>query len=162
MLIFTMYMSVVNILFVCSGNTCRSPMATAIFKRAIKDGGYDGKIKCGSAGISASVGEDMAENAKLALKQLGITFKTHKSEQFSLKQLKKNKYVFTMTQDIKNAICSTCLGALNVYSLKEFIGGEDVPDPYGGSFEEYFDVAKYLKYVMGRLLDRIVLECRLK
>ncbi len=133
-------------------------MASALFRQAIKERNLSSKIRCDSAGIKAVDGENITDNAKLALKELGTECRPHKAKLFSLQQLKKNKFVFTMTNDIKMKIRSNCMGALNVYTLAEYTSGEDIPDPYGKAFSDYLEVARYLKYLINRLLDRLVKE----
>lgn len=158
MIIFTVYMATVNILFVCYGNTCRSPMASALLKKKIKGRGLFGKIKCDSCGISANVGEEMTQNAELALKELGVGVFKHTSKKFELNALKKNKLILTMTNAIKDTICSSCFGAFNVHSLSDYVSGEEIPDPYGKSLQEYLSVARYLDYLMDRVLDKVIKE----
>lgn len=156
-----MYMAIVNILFVCTGNTCRSPMASALFAMKIKERGLSSKLRCTSAGISVESDAEIHENAVVALKELGVKNCRHHAKQFELNCLKKNKLVLTMTERIKQQICSSCTGAFNVKTLAEYVGGEEIPDPYGRGVEEYIEIAKYLNFLLDRLLDKLIKEYRL-
>lgn len=161
MVIFTMYMAIVNILFVCSGNTCRSPMAVALLRKKIKERGLSKKIRCDSAGLYVKANDDMSDSAKLALKELGASVTKHQATQFELPMLKKNKFIFTMSRVYKDRIYAIEPRAYNVATLADYTGGEDVPDPYGGGVEEYLEIAKYLDFLMERLLNRLIKECNL-
>ena len=72
-----------KILFVCTGNTCRSPMAENIFRAKVKGRGYK-EVKVASAGLMCYEGEEMTENARLALNAMGLKVGKHRSRQFRL------------------------------------------------------------------------------
>lgn len=154
-------MATINILFVCSGNTCRSPIAEALLKDKIKKMGLEKKVKCDSRGLFVDAFEKINENAKLALAELGVSIKNRSAKQFELSCLKSNKVILTMTKDIKDKICNVCSNAFNVYTLSEYISGEDIPDPFGKPLEAYLEMARYLDFLMERLLDKLVKEFRL-
>ncbi len=154
-------MAVINILFVCSGNTCRSPIAEALLKDKLKKRGLEKKIKCDSRGLFVVAGEKINQNAKIALEKMGVFVKNRSSKQFELMHLKNNKLVLAMTNDIKEKICNSCTNALNVYTLAEYVSGEEIADPYGKPLQEYLEIAKYLDYLMERLLDRLIKEFRI-
>ena len=145
----------VNILFVCTGDTCRSTMASALVKHKIKMRNIKG-IRCSSAGLFVKPGQDINENAKLALKRLGVGVPRHKSTQLTEELILKTNYILTATENQKQTILNRFPLLKNVFSLKEFVGAMDISDPYGKSEAEYFAVCKYLDYVTELVLKRIV------
>ncbi len=129
-----------KILFVCTGNTCRSVMAEKIFNNVAKKKKL--KFKAESAGIYANVGSGATENTIKALKKIGIRNIKHKSTQFCLDNLFSYDYCIALTKDIKNYI-----GKFeNVFCFQDFIlGAVDVADPYMKSEDEYVLTAKQIK-----------------
>lgn len=139
-----------RILFVCTGNTCRSPMAEAILRQKLKWAGIKG-IAVSSAGIGAVDGEKMSPNAFLALKQLGITCYSFRSRRLTEKILSRSDLVITMTETQKKSLSrKDC-----VYTAPEIAGGQEIKDPFGGSQEEYIRVSHELERVCNVLLQKM-------
>lgn len=122
-----------KVLFVCTGNTCRSPMAEAIFNRIAKEKGICAEAE--SAGLFAD-GGCASENSVAVLKELGIDIEGRKSRQVTTEMIEKADLVLTMSASHKAALMK--LGGDKVKTLAEYAGAaEDVTDPFGGSAEIY-------------------------
>ncbi len=134
----------IEICFVCTGNTCRSIMAERIAKkmakqRKIKD------VKFSSAGIYAN-GENISQNASLVLKKLGYDGRARKS--VKLKKIKPETIYIAVTNEHKRFIDSK-----KVLSFEDFAGV--VGDPYGQSLEIYEKSAHQIEKNVEMLLDKI-------
>ena len=145
----------VNILFVCTGDTCRSTMASAIMKSKLKNQGIK-NICCSSAGLFVGNEVNMNDNAKKALKRLNVKVPRHKATQLTEDRLKKYRFVLTMTQDQKQTIINRFPEMTNVFSLREFVGAENIGDPYGKGEAEYYSVARYLDLVTNEVLRKLI------
>jgi len=139
-----------KILFVCSGNTCRSPMAESIFKHLIKERGIT-DLDAASCGIAAAVGQPMSENAQKALKNMNIKPHRHKARQFEPSFFNEYNLILTMTEHIKSILGNRD----NVFTLGEFTSTDNIPDPYGLSLQEYEKTAESIYKACGILLDTL-------
>ena len=118
-----------SVLFVCAGNTCRSPMAEFILKRKCPE------LKVSSAGVYAIDGQPMSEQAKVVLKAENYPeeeIARFESKKITEQDLKEDNTIFVMNAFLKNILEN--LGRReNVYLLAR----DDIPDPFGQSVEDY-------------------------
>lgn len=141
-----------NVLFVCTGNTCRSPMAAALFNKIAMERDLDVRIE--SAGLFAGVGDKASQNAVHAMKNYGIDLTGHRAKNVTAELLEKCDLVLTMTASHKMALVQ--YAGDKVYTLCEFAGFDgDIPDPYGGNEETYKKCADKLYEVLLKVAEKI-------
>lgn len=132
-----------NILFVCTGNTCRSPMAEGILKSMIKSGD---NIHILSAGIFAYEGESASKEAIEAMKRMGIDISAHVSHPISERLIDEADLILTMTKQHMDMLLRMHLSARGkTHTILGYTGKSgDIADPYGGNAEVYDVCAKEL------------------
>ncbi|MBP0725046.1 low molecular weight protein arginine phosphatase [Bacillus sp. RG28] len=139
-----------KILFVCTGNTCRSPIAEALLKHYSK-----GEFEVKSAGVFAMDGSKASFNALEALRKKGIEHE-HKSQLLTNDLVEWATHVLTMTKGHKQVILSQLETAKDkVFTLYEFVNNEDkdISDPYGGSLQTYEMTLEELDILISKMVE---------
>jgi len=142
-----------NILFVCTGNTCRSPIAEALLKSRNIDG-----LQVRSAGIYASDGGRISQNSQLVLEEEKIPF-THAATSIDEALIDWADLVLTMTASHKHSLILGFPHAISkIYMYKEFVTPEDVKDvsdPYGGDLFTYKSTFRELQVLTDELVNKL-------
>ncbi|PKM80034.1 MAG: low molecular weight protein arginine phosphatase [Firmicutes bacterium HGW-Firmicutes-13] len=154
------------IIFVCTGNTCRSIMAEALAKKILSGYGRKAKnLEIISAGLAAFPGEGASRQARAVLEKEGINVDGHTARLLNPDMVNDAHLILTMTQSHKRAILDIVPEAEpKVFSLKEFLGegksegSPDVDDPFGLSEEAYKKILDKFKEMFPPLLGKILNE----
>ena len=141
-----------TILFVCTGNVCRSPMAEGLMRDLLRE---RNDITVISAGVSASKGAPASQPAVAALSELGIDIRRFRSQPVTEKLLDQCTHVFTMTRDHKRIIDLLFPEyGEKIRLLGEFSrGGGDVPDPIGQGLPTYKRCRDVIKSALVQIRD---------
>lgn len=151
-------LSMKNILFVCTGNTCRSPMALGLVQKAL---GKVKDIKLQSAGIIATRGMPASPNAIKALEEEDIDISRHETQYLTKELIEKSEIIFVMTQWHKLEV----IGMLDrpgkqIYLVKEFMHGSrddlDLSDPIGKPLGVYRQCRDEIKACIPGMLKKIL------
>jgi protein-tyrosine-phosphatase len=149
-----------NILFVCSGNICRSPLAEALVRHKVSptSADFSSAIQVKSAGTSADEGLPMALAMEIILQEQGID-STHQSQRVSWELLDWADLVLTMTRAQKILLGAQVPQiAAKLATLKEYTGNitqPDIDDPYGCDLESYRQCAQEIEAACDGLLNRL-------
>ncbi len=152
------------ILFVCTGNTCRSPLAEGMFRKFLAD-----RLGCSleelpergytvlSAGLAAAEGAPAAPESVEVARKYGANLESHASQPLTDELLARADYVFTMTNSHRDSILYArpdVADRVLLLSMEEL----DIPDPIGGGWQEYEtcggEIARHLEALVDRLEPR--------
>jgi len=116
-----------NLLFVCTGNTCRSAMAEPMMRKRLQEAGLGGKVEVRSAGVAAQAGQTASQGARMALAARGLDGEAHLATPLDGELVKWAELILTMSESHKRAILERHIDALEkTFTLKEFV--EDDPE----------------------------------
>ena len=137
-----------KVLFVCTGNSCRSPMAELYFNHIARERKLD--VVAASAGIYANDGGPISRGAAAVMGELGIDVSEFRSTAFTPLRAGRYDMLIGMTRthaalmnhiapDVRPKVCT-------------LVKGEDVPVPFGGGVEEYRKVFEFMRPFLDQLL----------
>jgi len=149
------------ILFVCTGNTCRSPMAEAICEKLLSE-----RLGCQieelenegylvlSAGIAAGHGDGASPMAREVIGKYGLNLDDHRSQLLTETLLRFADQIFVLARNHREAILSFWPGVDTRLQVLRLDGG-DVADPIGGNYETYKQCAKEIENAIAARIDSI-------
>ncbi len=146
-----------SIVLVCTGNTCRSPMAEALLKRQLDQrlgNSPSGTIipHVTSVGLAAMPGEPASLQAVEVMKERGLDISDHSSQPFGEQIIRSADLILTMTQSHRNAILTRWPEAQSrVHTLRH--DGRDITDPVGAPVEIYQACADQIESELTRWVD---------
>lgn len=151
----------IKILFICTGNTCRSSMAEALLKKILKDHGIE-DIEVDSAGIAVFSSSGASKHAIEVMKERKIDLSTHRSKQVTKDLIQQANLIFTMTTQHRDRILHLCPSAADkTFTLKEYANVEDehaslnISDPFGMPKEYYEKCAREIYNALEKMIDNI-------
>ena len=139
-----------NIIFICTGNTCRSPMAEGLFRA--HGGEEQTGLTAASAGLFTQDGVPASENAITAAKELGADISAHRSRMLTPEMAQNARYLVCMTGAHYDRLCEMFPDCADkVFTLLQ----TDISDPFGGDLETYRRAAAQIdegvRSIIGRL-----------
>lgn len=149
------------ILFVCTGNTCRSPMAEVLCRRMLGErlgcgvaGLEDRGVQVVSAGTSAVAGESPAEEAIRVMDERGLDLRSHVTQPLTDSLVRQADLIFTMTQAHRQDLVREWPSAADRTIVLAALG-TDIPDPIGGPIERYRRCAEQIEEALRARLPTI-------
>jgi len=155
----------IHILFVCSGNICRSPMAEGLLKKFLVEQNLDSQVTVSSAGTLGIIGNSASENGIIAChKEYDVDLSWHESQGVNDEILEQTDIVLCMAQEhfeyINNYFPEYTYKS---HLLKQYADQKDkeldIADPVGMDLNEYtktcHEIAKLIQQSMGRIKDII-------
>ena len=136
-----------KILFICTGNTCRSPMAEGLFQKMLSEN-PELDAKCSSAGISAVKGQKVTPWAAEVCREGGVDISKHRARCLTMEMMEKWDLLVVMTPDQRMLLAEAGIPEEKLILL-------DVEDPYGGPIESYRQCRDLLTQ---RLRERVLVR----
>jgi protein-tyrosine phosphatase len=146
-----------SVLFICTANVCRSPMAMGLLRAKVVALGEAGDWCIESAGTWAQPGQLAAVNTRLIVAERGVDLTSHRSRLVTRELLKDFNLTLTMEAGQKEALRTEFRrDARRVFLLSEMIGKSyDIPDPVGKTLDEYRWTAHEIRVILNEGYDRI-------
>lgn len=151
----------VNVLFVCMGNICRSPMAEGVFSRDVKTAGFAGKVGIDSAGTHAyHVGKPPDQRGRKAVEKRSVDIETLEARRIEMADFAQFDYILAMDRQNLDMLRYLCppgrrhtLHLFSEFSPK--LKSREIPDPYQGEEKDFEEVLDMIELASRGLVDTI-------
>jgi protein-tyrosine-phosphatase len=151
-----------RLLFVCTGNTCRSPLAEALARRYADERGWV-HLEVGSAGVAAGPGQPASGGSLDAAKEVGLDLSGHASTSLTAELVDASDLILVMSPhhlmrvvDLGGGGRATLLTAFAAgREGEDAFDAPSIPDPFGGPLEEYVRTRDRLDTLVRQVLDRL-------
>ena len=147
-----------TVLFVCTGNVCRSPMAMGLLRDRLARLGLTNAIHVTSAGTFALDGQPPTGGAQHVMEARDIDISSHRAQTVTPDRLKQADIIIVMTEAHRGSIFHLAPEALHKVLLLSELAGEhvDIPDPYGQPREAYEATARLIEQYIDRGLENLL------
>lgn len=145
-----------SVLFVCTGNTCRSPLAEAWFNKCASDQGLTGYRAC-SAGLYANNGSRASEHSRMVAAENGASLEDFRSRMLTYEMVEDASLIVGLTDGhCRKIAMAVPEAAEKIKRIMEFAdAGGDVGDPYGGMLDDYRRAFADIKIAVENLVEQL-------
>ena len=152
-----------KVMFVCSGNVCRSVIAEYLFKEILKQKNLDAQCEVYSSGVFAYNGQTPPKETIDAMMSRSIDVSKHTAISTNSSKIHEMDLILCMTNAQKLQLCTRYKELKNrIYTLKEYVIYDDdknvdidIEDPYKGSWAIYLECVRQIDVCLNKLIDII-------